>query len=73
MGAIIGEAHTFFIQIFASSGRLQFIDATGSIDVVVPDLPSDWDISTIYEVMLLAAWIRDAVHFRFHTFIYSLA
>ncbi|XP_077216587.1 conserved telomere maintenance component 1 isoform X2 [Tasmannia lanceolata] len=33
-----------------SSGRLQLVDATGGIDVVVPDLLSDGVINNIYEV-----------------------
>ncbi|XP_043714330.1 CST complex subunit CTC1-like isoform X2 [Telopea speciosissima] len=38
------------LEISPSSGRLQLIDATGSIEVVVPDLPSNWDARSIYEV-----------------------
>ncbi|PSS31397.1 CST complex subunit like [Actinidia chinensis var. chinensis] len=38
------------VKISTSSGRLQLIDATGSIDVIVPDLPSTWNIDNIYEV-----------------------
>ncbi|CAL9111025.1 unnamed protein product [Musa textilis] len=37
-------------KISQCSGRLQLTDATGSIDVVVPDLPVDVDFQTIYEV-----------------------
>ncbi|PQP99936.1 CST complex subunit CTC1 isoform X1 [Prunus yedoensis var. nudiflora] len=33
-----------------SSGRLQLVDATGSIDVLIPDLPSTWDANRIYKV-----------------------
>ncbi|KAL8130893.1 CST complex subunit CTC1 [Apium graveolens] len=33
-----------------SSGRLQLADATGSIDSVIPNLPSSWSIGTIYQV-----------------------
>lgn len=40
----------FHFQISQCSGRLQLTDATGSIDVVVPDLPVDVDFQTIYEV-----------------------
>ncbi|RVW50495.1 CST complex subunit CTC1 [Vitis vinifera] len=32
------------------SGRLQLIDATGCFDVVIPDLPSDCNSNSIYEV-----------------------
>ncbi|XP_042495494.1 CST complex subunit CTC1 [Macadamia integrifolia] len=38
------------LEISPSSGRLQLTDATGSIEVVVPDLPSNWDVRSIYEV-----------------------
>ncbi|XAR61841.1 hypothetical protein NMG60_11016366 [Bertholletia excelsa] len=38
------------LKISPYSGRLQLIDATGSIDVVIPDLPSAWSTSIIYEV-----------------------
>ncbi|XP_068656334.1 CST complex subunit CTC1 isoform X2 [Aristolochia californica] len=38
------------LQICPSSGRLQMIDATGSIDIVVPDLLSNSDLNKIYEV-----------------------
>ncbi|CAL5385136.1 unnamed protein product [Camellia sinensis] len=46
MGVVlIGQA-----KISPSSGRLQLIDVTGSIDVIIPDLPSTWNINNIYEV-----------------------
>ncbi|KAI3839687.1 hypothetical protein MKW98_009992 [Papaver atlanticum] len=38
------------LQISPFSGRLQLVDATGSIDVVVPDFPSNCDVRSIYEV-----------------------
>ncbi|KAK6939554.1 hypothetical protein RJ641_029085 [Dillenia turbinata] len=38
------------IQISSSSGRLQLTDATGSIDVVIPDLPSTWNFESMIEV-----------------------
>ncbi|XP_026448784.1 CST complex subunit CTC1-like [Papaver somniferum] len=38
------------LQISPFSGRLQLIDATGSIDVVIPDFPSNCDVRSIYEV-----------------------
>ncbi|KAK8972926.1 hypothetical protein V6N11_057427 [Hibiscus sabdariffa] len=34
-----------------SSGRLQLVDMTDSIDVVIPDLPSFWDHNSIFEVI----------------------
>lgn len=40
-----------FIQISPTSGRLQLVDATGSIDVLIPDLPSTWNANSIFEVI----------------------
>ncbi|WOL19865.1 CST complex subunit CTC1 isoform X2 [Canna indica] len=37
-------------KICQQSGTLQFADATGSLDVVVPDLPLDVDFQAVYEV-----------------------
>ena len=31
---------------------MQYIDATGSIDAVIPDIPSTWDSDAIYEVLV---------------------
>ncbi|CAK7347604.1 unnamed protein product [Dovyalis caffra] len=39
------------LEISPSSGRLQLVDATGSMDVLIPDLPSTWKTSSIYEVV----------------------
>ncbi|PON99190.1 CST complex subunit CTC [Trema orientale] len=39
------------LKISPSSGRLQLVDATSSIDVIIPDLPSTWNPSNIYEVV----------------------
>ncbi|XP_059636886.1 CST complex subunit CTC1 isoform X2 [Cornus florida] len=38
------------LKISQSSGKLQLTDATGSIDVVIPDLSSTWSINSIYQV-----------------------
>ncbi|XP_024970942.1 CST complex subunit CTC1 [Cynara cardunculus var. scolymus] len=38
------------LKISEYSGRLQLIDATGSIDIVIPDLPSVCSIKDIYEI-----------------------
>ncbi|KAI3767339.1 hypothetical protein L2E82_17434 [Cichorium intybus] len=38
------------LKISEYSGRLQLVDATGSIDIVIPDLPSVWSIKDIYEI-----------------------
>ncbi|CAN1819657.1 CST complex subunit CTC1 [Linum perenne] len=39
------------LKISSASGRLQLVDATGSIDVIVPDLPSTWNAKNIYKVV----------------------
>lgn len=39
-----------FSQVSQSSGRMLLVDATGSIDVIIPDLPSSMNINNIYEV-----------------------
>ncbi|KAB2079641.1 hypothetical protein ES319_A05G018200v1 [Gossypium barbadense] len=39
------------LKISLSSGRLQLVDMTDSIDVVIPDLPSFWDPNSIFEVI----------------------
>ncbi|XP_078162396.1 conserved telomere maintenance component 1 isoform X3 [Carex rostrata] len=38
------------IRTCSSSGRLSLVDATGDVEVVIPDLPSDVNVQTIYEV-----------------------
>lgn len=48
---VITQGLVLFIQISPSSGRLQLVDATGSIDVIVPDLPSGWKSDGFYEVI----------------------
>ncbi|KAI8549836.1 hypothetical protein RHMOL_Rhmol06G0056300 [Rhododendron molle] len=37
-------------SISSSSGRVQLIDATGTIDVIIPDLSSAWNTDSLYEV-----------------------
>ncbi|XP_024017091.1 CST complex subunit CTC1, partial [Morus notabilis] len=39
------------LKISPTSGRLQLVDATGRIDVIVPDLPSTWNSNSIFEVV----------------------
>ncbi|KAL4332331.1 hypothetical protein GQ457_07G041010 [Hibiscus cannabinus] len=39
------------LKISPSSGKLQLVDMTDSIDVVIPDLPSFWDHNSIFEVI----------------------
>ncbi|XP_015884731.3 CST complex subunit CTC1 isoform X3 [Ziziphus jujuba] len=39
------------LKISPSSGRLQLVDATASIDVLIPDLSSTWNSNNIYEVI----------------------
>lgn len=48
-GLFVSE-HYHITQISPASGRLQLFDATGSIDVLIPDLPSTWKPNSIYEV-----------------------
>ncbi|KAL5777858.1 hypothetical protein ACOSP7_010784 [Xanthoceras sorbifolium] len=38
------------LKISPSSGRLQLVDVTGSIDVIIPDLLSTWNANSIFEV-----------------------
>ncbi|XP_022139502.1 CST complex subunit CTC1 isoform X2 [Momordica charantia] len=38
------------LKISTYSGRLQLVDVTGGVDVIVPDLPSTWNAKGIYEV-----------------------
>ncbi|EEF52463.1 conserved hypothetical protein [Ricinus communis] len=45
----IGVSLLGSLKISPSSGRLQLVDAMGSIDVIVPDLPSGWKSNGIYE------------------------
>lgn len=39
-------------QISSSSGRLQLVDATGSVDIML-NLPETWDFKRIFEVVQL--------------------
>ncbi|XP_010061780.1 CST complex subunit CTC1 isoform X1 [Eucalyptus grandis] len=38
------------LKVSPFTGRLQLVDATRSLDVVIPDLPSTWNSNSIYEV-----------------------
>uniref|UniRef100_A0A803MKN8 CST complex subunit CTC1 n=1 Tax=Chenopodium quinoa TaxID=63459 RepID=A0A803MKN8_CHEQI len=38
------------LKICPATGRLQYIDGTASVDAVIPDIPSAWDINAIYEI-----------------------
>ncbi|KAK4284024.1 hypothetical protein QN277_000912 [Acacia crassicarpa] len=40
-----------YLKVAPSTGRLQLVDATGSIDALIPDLPCTWDTNELYEVM----------------------
>lgn len=51
MRLIFGFIDMMVIQVSTSSGRLQLSDATGSIDVLITDIPLTWDFNTIYEVI----------------------
>lgn len=55
-----------FIQVSSSSGKLQLSDATGSIDVVVIDMPSIWDFNTIYEVEDFNVIMQGVPHKLYH-------
>ncbi|GLT57904.1 hypothetical protein SLA2020_308410 [Shorea laevis] len=39
------------LKVSPSSGRLQLVDVTGSIDVIIPDLPSTWNPNSIFEIV----------------------
>lgn len=39
------------LKISPSSGRLQLVDMTGTIDVIIPDLSLTWKNSSIYEII----------------------
>ncbi|OMO74877.1 CST complex subunit CTC1-like protein [Corchorus olitorius] len=39
------------LKISTSSGRLQLVDTTGGIDAIIPDLPSNWNPDTIFQVI----------------------
>ncbi|KAK6245301.1 hypothetical protein SCA6_008391 [Theobroma cacao] len=39
------------LKVSPSSGRLQLVDTTGSIDAIIPDLPSNWNPDSIFEVI----------------------
>ncbi|XP_044475168.1 CST complex subunit CTC1 isoform X4 [Mangifera indica] len=39
------------LKVSPYSGRLQLVDMTGSIDVIVPDLSLNWSSNSIYEVV----------------------
>jgi len=44
------------MQISTYSGRLQLVDATGGIDAMVPDLPSTWNVNSVYEVSFVVGF-----------------
>ncbi|XVE55950.1 hypothetical protein DITRI_Ditri03aG0198400 [Diplodiscus trichospermus] len=53
------------LKISPSSGRLQLFDMTGSIDAIIPDLPSNWNSNSILEVIdysLTVEGIPESVH-----------
>ncbi|GMI92795.1 conserved telomere maintenance component 1 [Hibiscus trionum] len=47
----LGISLVGMLKMSPSFGRLQLVDMSGTIDVVVPDLPSFWDPNTIFEVI----------------------
>ncbi|XVF74156.1 hypothetical protein PTKIN_Ptkin13bG0037500 [Pterospermum kingtungense] len=55
------------LKMSPSSGRLQLVDMTGSIDAIIPDLPSNWNPNSIIEVIdyrLTVEGMPEAVHLR---------
>ncbi|XP_076912628.1 CST complex subunit CTC1-like [Bidens hawaiensis] len=54
------------LKISEYSGKLQLVDATGCIDVVIPDLSSVWSIKDIYELnefsVVMEGFSRDLKH-----------
>ncbi|KAJ8771568.1 hypothetical protein K2173_026745 [Erythroxylum novogranatense] len=50
------------LKISPLSGRLQLVDATGSIDVIIPDLPTTWKSSSIYEVVNYTLIVEGTAH-----------
>ncbi|KAJ8531950.1 hypothetical protein K7X08_011873 [Anisodus acutangulus] len=55
----IGVSLLGILKVSPSSGRMLLADATGSIDVIIPDLPSSWNINDIYEVRNFLAIVED--------------
>lgn len=47
------------LKVSQLSGRMLLVDATGSIDVIIPDLPSSLNINNIYEVRNFWAIMED--------------
>ncbi|KAM4129576.1 hypothetical protein ACJW30_01G033900 [Castanea mollissima] len=54
------------LKVSPSSGRLQLVDATGSIDVLIPDLPSTCNTHSIYEVIDYSLIIEGEPHLIDH-------
>ncbi|KAK7243336.1 hypothetical protein RIF29_38129 [Crotalaria pallida] len=46
----VGVALIGYLKLNPSTRRLQLVDATGGIDVLIPDLPFTWNANKIYEV-----------------------
>ncbi|XP_022768824.1 CST complex subunit CTC1 isoform X2 [Durio zibethinus] len=58
------------LKICPSSGRLQLVDMTGSIDAIIPDLPSNWNPNSIFEVIdysLTVEGMPESVNSEFHS------
>ncbi|XP_055824951.1 CST complex subunit CTC1 isoform X3 [Solanum dulcamara] len=55
----IGVSLLGILKVSQSSGRMLLVDATGSIDVIIPDLPSSLNINNIYEVRNFLAIMED--------------
>ncbi|CAN4085042.1 unnamed protein product [Withania somnifera] len=55
----IGVSLLGILKVSESSGRMLLVDATGSIDVIIPDLPSSLNINNIYEIRNFSAIMED--------------
>ncbi|XP_049358692.1 CST complex subunit CTC1 isoform X2 [Solanum verrucosum] len=55
----IGVSLLGILKVSQSSGRMLLVDATGSIDVIIPDLPLSLNINNIYEVRNFFAIMED--------------
>ncbi|XP_016580225.1 CST complex subunit CTC1 isoform X4 [Capsicum annuum] len=55
----IGVSLLGMLKVSQSSGRMLLVDATGSIDVIIPDLPSSLNTNNIYEIRNFLAIMED--------------
>ncbi|XP_070044816.1 CST complex subunit CTC1 isoform X3 [Nicotiana tomentosiformis] len=55
----IGVSLLGILKVSPSSGRMLLVDATGSVDVIIPDLPSSWNFNNMYEVRNFLSIMED--------------